>query len=109
MIHTKYTITVKKKGVKVPAMQKASNPSNKREREIKPIIIDDTPIINDVLSVNMQQNCTKAKLPTSLTTPATNQSYPQPFKRPPPSSAKSYIEQPQELMDLVDSTKLIQK
>ena len=76
-------LQLKTKGVKAPAMQKASNPSNKGEKEIKPIIIDDTPITNDMLSVNSQQNCMKAKLPTNLTTPEINQSYPQLVKRLP--------------------------
>ena len=40
----------------------------KEEKEIKLIIIDDTPITNDTLSVNSQQNCMKAKLPPNLTT-----------------------------------------
>ena len=75
---------LKTKGVKAPTMQKASNPSNKGEKEIKPIIIDDTPITNDMLSVDSQQNCTKAKSPTSLTNPQINQPYPQPVKRLPP-------------------------
>ena len=71
------------KGVKAPSMQKASNPSNKGEKETKPLITDDTPITNDTLSVNSQQNCTKAKLPTNLTTPEINQPYPQPIMRLP--------------------------
>ena len=75
---------LKTKGVKAPAVQKASNPSNKEEKEIKPIIIYDTPITNDTLSVNSQHNCTKAKLPTSLTTPEINQPYSQLVMRPTP-------------------------
>ena len=72
------------KGVKAPAVQKVPNPLNKGEKEMKPIIIDDTPITNDTLSVNNQHNCTKAKLPTSLTTPEINQPYSQLVMRQPP-------------------------
>ena len=136
------------KCVKAPAMQKASNPSSKGEKEIKPIIIDDTPITSDMSSVNNRQDCMKTKLPINLTTPDIHQPYPQPVKRLSPrppdilgsqapktntgigpnldfeenspfqegiitemyeSPDKSYIEQPQELTDLVDSTKLMQK
>ena len=136
------------KGVKAPIVQKASNPSNRGGQEIKPIIIDDTQTTPDSLSVNNQQNCTKARKPTNLKTSEINQPYPQPVMRSPPrppdllgsetpkintrkgpnldfeenspyqegiitetyvSPDKSYIEQPQALTDLVDSTKLIHK
>ena len=129
-------------------MEEASNPSSKGEKEIKPIIIDDTPIINDMSNVNNRQDGTKAKLPIDIAIPKIHKPYPQLVKRPPPrppdilgtqapktnteigpnldfeenssfqegiitemyeSPEKSYIEQPQELSDLVDSTKLMQK
>ena len=65
-------------------MQKASNPSNKGEKEMKIIIIDDTPVTDAMLSVNSQQKCTKAKLLSNLTTPEINQTYPQQVMRLPP-------------------------
>ena len=43
--------------MKTPAVQKASTPSNKKEKEMKPIIIDDTPTvidIDDMLGVDNQ-------------------------------------------------------
>ena len=72
------------KGVRVPTVQKAPNPSNRGEQEIKPIIIDDTQTTSDLLSVNNQQYCTKARRPTNLKTPEINQPYPKPVMRLPP-------------------------
>ena len=139
----------KTKGVKALAVQKASTPSNKGEKEMKPIIVDDTLIVVDMdgmLGVNSQPQCTKAKFPCNLTTPEINQTYSQPVIRLPPRSPdlndrenprintgmnsnldfeensphqegiitemyvspdQSYIEQVQELTDLLDSKKLV--
>ena len=142
----------KSKGVKTPAVQKASTPSNKREKEIKPIVIDDTPTVidlDDTPDIDDQSQNTKTKLPWNLTRPGVSQTtYSQPLMRPPSrspdpnnrrnhrtdtgidpnldfeensphqegiiteiyvSSDQSYIEHPQELADLVDSTKLVKK
>ena len=71
------------KCVKAPAEQKTSNLSNKGEQEIKPIIIEDTQTIPDLLSDNNQQNCTQARETINLKTTAINQPYPQPVMRPP--------------------------
>ena len=52
----------KSKGVKTPTIQKASTPSNKGEKEMKPIIIDDTPTvidIDDMLGIDSQPQNTK--------------------------------------------------
>ena len=65
------------KGVKASTVQKASNPSNRGEQEIKPIIIDDAQTTPNLLSVNNQQNCIQARKPTNLKTPEINQPYPQ--------------------------------
>ena len=35
------------RGVKAPAVQWTTTPSNKRRKEIKPVVIDDTPTIID--------------------------------------------------------------
>ena len=137
----------KSKGVKTPAAQKVSTPSNKREKEMELIIIDDTLTvidIDDMLGVDNQPQNTNTKLPWNLTNPGINQTtYSQPGMRPPPrpsdlvnrknhrtdtgidpnldfeensphqegiitetyvSPGQSYIEQPQELADVVDST-----
>ena len=71
------------KGVKAPTEQKASNPSNRGEQELKPIIIDDTQTTLDLLSVHSQQNYTQARKLTNLKTPEINQPYPQLVMRPP--------------------------
>ena len=132
------------KGVKAPTVKKASNPSNRREQEIKPIIIDNIQTTPESHTDN-QQNGTDTKKPTKF--PQINQPYLQLVMRPPAmppdligtetpkitgigpnvdfeenspyqegiiaemyvSPDNLYIEQPQELTDLVDSTKLIHK
>ena len=138
--------------MKTPAVQKASTPSNKREKEIKPIVIDDIPTVidlDDTQDIDNQSQNTKTKLPWNLTRPRVSQTtYSQLLMSPPPrppdpndrrnhrtdtgidpnldfeenspqqegiitetyvSPDQSYIEQPQELADLVDSTKLFWK
>ena len=65
-------------------MQRASTLLNKGEKDMKPIIIDDTPITDDMLGVNDQQKCTKAKLLSNLTIPGINQTYSQLVMRLPP-------------------------
>ena len=118
--------------------------SNRKEQEIKPIIIDDIQTAPDSLKVDTQ-NETDTKIPTKY--PQIYQNYTQlvmrPCPRPPDplrptpkanaemgpnldfkensphkegiitemyeSPDKSYLEQPQELSGLMDSTKLIHK
>ena len=48
--------------MKTPTVQKASTPSNKREKEIKPIVIDDIPTVidlDDTLDIDDQSQNTK--------------------------------------------------
>ena len=77
----------KSKGVKAPTAQKASTPSNKGEKEMKPIIIDTLTVVDTdgTLGVNSQPQNTKTKLLWNLTNPGVNQNtYSQPVMRPPP-------------------------
>ena len=58
--------------MKAPAVQKTSTPSNKGDKEIKPIIIDDTPTVidlDDTLDMDNQSQNTKTKLSWNLTRP----------------------------------------
>ena len=76
-------LQTKSKGVKAPAVQKTSTPSNKREKEMKPIINDDTLTVidlDDTLDIENQAQNTKPKLPWNLTRPGVSQTtYPQPI------------------------------
>ena len=143
----------KSRGVKIPPVQGTTTSSDKIRKEIKLLVIDDTPTIidsDDKLDIDTQSQNTQTKLPMDLTRPGVRQTttYSQPVIRPPPrppdladrrnhrtytgidpnldfkensphqegiviemyeSPDQSYIEQPQELVDLVDSTKLVQK
>ena len=143
----------KSKGVKTPTKQGTTTSSDKRRKEIKPVVIDDTLTIiesDGKLDIDTQSQNTQTKLPCDLTRPGVRQTttYSQPVIRPPPrppdlvdrrnhrtdtgidpnldfeensphqggiitemyvNPDQSYIEQPQELADLVDSSKLVQK
>ena len=77
----------KSRGVKTPTVQKASTPPNKREKEIKPIVIDDTPTVidlDDTPDIDDQSQNTKTKLPWNLTRPGVSQTtYSQPIMNHP--------------------------
>ena len=146
---------IKSKGVKSPAVWDIAKSSDKtgRRREVKSIVIDDTPIVIDLDTKQdfdtQAQNAvvTQQYIPTRTAvrqTPA----YSHPIARPPPrppdlahrknnrtdvgidpnldfeensphqegiitemyeSPDQSYIEEPQELADLVNTTRLVQK
>ena len=62
--------------METPAIQKASIPSNKREKEIKAIVIDDTLTIIDLddrPDIDTQSQNTQAKFPWNLTRPGVRQ------------------------------------
>ena len=51
--------------MKAPAVKRASNSSNSREQEIRPIIIDDIQATPDSPEVDNQQNDINTKIPTT--------------------------------------------
>ena len=60
----------KSRGVKTPAVQGATKSSNTRMKEIKPVVIDDTPTIidlDDKLDIDTQSQNTQTRLPCDLT------------------------------------------
>ena len=144
----------KRKKVKVHDVCSSTRSTEKTRKEIKPIIIDDTPTIIDLdtktgLDTQSQED-TMTKTPNNLVRPGTEgTTYPNPIARPPPkppelmdkttgtrpntdtnpnvdfeenlphqegiiletyrSPDQSYFEKPQELIDLVDTSKLVQR
>ena len=134
----------KSRGGKRPTLQGATKSSNKRRKEIKPVVINDALTITALDDIDTQSQNTQTRLPCDLTRPGVRQTptYSQPIIRLPPRppdligkrnygadtgidpnldfeensphqegiiTDQSSIEQPQELVDLADSKKLVQK
>ena len=61
---------------RAPTVQGATKSSNKRRKEIKPVVINDTPTIidsDDKLQIDIQTQNTKTRLPCDLTRPGVRQ------------------------------------